>query len=108
MSLSLEPDATRFFLSKSIVGNPNVKKAAARMADRVGAQFILYLDQLLSEVSKGKTVTPEDVVKVLQKHGFEDYVDAFKKGMEEEGDEGEEEDEEPKKKEREKKTKGKK
>ncbi len=97
MSYSLEPDATRFFLSKSVPGNPNIKKPAARMADRVTALFIRYLDLNLNEAAKGKTITPEDVVKALGKLGLDHYIDAFKKGMEGEEEEEEEEEETTKK-----------
>ena len=93
--MSLEPDVTRFLLSKAIVGDPTVKKAAARMVDRTAVLFLTHLDEILSEIVKGKNMTAEDVIKALKEGGYEHYVDIFKKGMEEEE---EEEEEEPKKK----------
>ena len=107
MSFSLEADATRFFLSKYVTGNPSVKKIAARMADRLAGLFIRYLDKNVTEAAKGKTISSEDMIKTLQKLGFDYYVDIFKKGMEGEEEE-EEEEEEPKKKSREKGEKEKK
>lgn len=74
-------ETTKYLLSSSIPGNPNVKRAAAKMADRVGAQFALYLDELISDVAKGDEATVEDVVKALTDNGMEDFVSVFRKGM---------------------------
>ena len=96
--LGIDTDATKFLLSSSIPGNPSVKKAAARMADRVAAQFTLYLDKLISDSVKGE-VTAEDVIKVLTDNGMEDFVSAFKKGLKsnKDSEESEESEEEQKK-----------
>jgi hypothetical protein len=83
--LGIDTDATKFLLSSSIPGNPSVKKAAARMADKVAAQFTLYLDKLISDSVKGE-VTTEDVIKVLTDNGMEDFVSAFKKGLKSDDD----------------------
>eukprot|EP00826_Nyctotherus_ovalis_P061315 TRINITY_DN8710_c0_g1_i3.p2 TRINITY_DN8710_c0_g1~~TRINITY_DN8710_c0_g1_i3.p2 ORF type:complete len:128 (+),score=26.08 TRINITY_DN8710_c0_g1_i3:107-490(+) len=95
--LGIELEATKYLLSSSIPGNPNVKRAAAKMADRVGAQFALYLNELISNVAKGDEATAEDVVKTLTDNGMEDFVSVFKKGMKS-SDESEEESEPEQKK----------
>ena len=101
MSHALELDATRFFLSKSIAGVPVIKKNAARFADQLSSYFVLYLDQAIADVSKGKTITPEDVIKALKENGLDDYVSVFKESMKEEAKETSESDM-PKKQKREK------
>ncbi len=37
----------------------------------------------IAEDKKHKNVEPEDIIKALTNNGFENYVDAFKKGLEE-------------------------
>ena len=81
MKLGLNIEATKFLLSSSIPGNPNVKKAAAQMADRIGAQFALYLDKLISDSVDGDKASESDVIKVLKDNGLDNYIDAFKAGV---------------------------
>ena len=56
------------------------------MADRIGAQFALYLDKLISDSVDGDKATEDDVIKALKDNGLEDYVDAFKAGVRGEDD----------------------
>ena len=42
MSLALDPIATKVFLSKGLP-DPKVKKNAIKLADKVGAMFLLHL-----------------------------------------------------------------
>lgn len=65
----------------------------------------------IAEDKKHKTVEPEDIIKALNANGFESYVDAFKKGLEErkdtektwiDDDKEDSEEETPKKKKRDK------
>lgn len=94
--LGIDVDATKYLLSSSVPGNPSVKKSAARMADRIAAQFTLYLDKLISGAVKDE-VTAEDVIKVLTDNGLEEFISAFKKGLKSTGDSDEESDTEQKK-----------
>ena len=96
MSLALDPSASKVFVSKGLA-DPKLKKGAIKLADRVGALFLVHLATAASEIAdekKHKNVEPEDIIKALSNNGFEGYIDAFKKGMEEKEDE----DESPKKK----------
>ena len=84
MSHALEQDATKFFLAKSIDGAPKVKKHAVRFVDQLSSFFILHLDKVVADVSRGKSITPEDIIKALKENGLEEYVSAFKEAMKEE------------------------
>ena len=92
MSHVLEPDATKFFLAKSIAGYPTVKKNAAKFADQLSTLFITYLDQAIADVSKGKNISQEDVIKALKENGLDEYVSVFKESMKEEPKEVKEDD----------------
>ena len=97
MSLALDPSASKVFVSKGLA-DPKLKKGAIKLADRVGALFLVHVATAASEIAeekKHKNVEPEDIIKALSNNGFESYVDAFKKGMEEKE---ESEEESPKKK----------
>ena len=42
MSLALDPNATKVFLAKGLP-DPKLKKAAVKLADKVGSLFLIHL-----------------------------------------------------------------
>ena len=105
MTHTLDKNTTRHFLTSCIPGNPSVKRAATQLADRVAAQFILYLEKNLIEACGKKIVTDDDVIELLKNKGFDEYIDSYKKGAKEEDEDSEDEDSKTKKKGSAKKTK---
>lgn len=85
-------------LSKAIAFQ-NVKKNALRLSDRVAALFLMRIVEKASELGKGKTLEPDDIVKALKDLGYDEYVGAFKQDAEE--DEGEDSGKKKKKREKE-------